>query len=234
MELINEQIVLPALYTIPDSAIAKRDEMVRLSAETQQVNTRAEQAVAVADGRILQGHIKNVEEARMSLSRPLDEAKAKLIEVQNDYLAPLKAERDRLARLVTAFQKKEQDRVAAEEYARREHIQMLERERDAAKALLAEAHPSEAGSAAQALAEATEAQRAVIVAPLPAPAKARGVATRTVLCWEVTDLALLYAHRPDLCTIEPKASAIRAVCCAGMNIPGLKLWEEQQSNFRRI
>ena len=167
------------------------------------------------------------------MSRPLDEAKDKLIEVERVYLAPLIAERNRLAREITAFQKQEQDRVAAEERARQDEINRLEQERLAAKALLAEAHPTELAQAQEVLSEAMQAQRAVIVAPLPEATRAKGAVGRTVLKYEVTDIHALYQARPDLCRIEAKASAIAAVCAVGMNIPGLKLWEEQTTNFRR-
>src|SRR6185369_7604801 len=159
------------------------DAMIRISQATQKVGTVVDQAQAVSDGRTIQTHIKAVQETRLALSRPLDEAKDKLIEVERVYLAPLIAERNRLAREVTAFQKQEEDRVAAKERARQDEINRLEQERLVAKALLAEAHPAELAQAQEVLSEATQAQRAVIVAPLPAPIKARGSSTRRKLCY---------------------------------------------------
>lgn len=71
---------------------------------------------------------------------------------------------------------------------------------------------------------------AIIDEPLP---KARGQRNHESLRWEVTDIDALYRARPDLCRLEPKASAIQALCIPEMpNLPpGLKLWWERKTIF---
>lgn len=69
---------------------------------------------------------------------------------------------------------------------------------------------------------------AIIDEPQP---KARGQRNHETLRWEVTDIDALYRARPDLCRLEPKASAIQALCVPEMPPPGLKLWWEKKTIF---
>lgn len=72
------------------------------------------------------------------------------------------------------------------------------------------------------------ASRAAIVAPLPEVQRTRGQTVKKVLRWEVTDIAALYAARPDLCKpVEVKPSAVQATCVPERPVPGLKLWWEE-------
>ena len=80
---------------------------------------------------------------------------------------------------------------------------------------------------------ANETLQALITAPPPEKARAIGASTRRVVRWEVLDVRALYAARPELCTLEAKASAINATCFPEMPVPGLRLWWEDKTTIRR-
>jgi len=61
--------------------------------------------------------------------------------------------------------------------------------------------------------------------PAPEPVKVAGIQTRTTWEYEVTDIQALFAARPDLVTLEPNPSAIRAALAADKPIPGLRYWQ---------
>lgn len=233
MNLVLQRFSLPALTLAPEAAEA-RGKMLRHSQMIQTVGDNHEQAVAVAMGVELQKHIREVEETRLELARPLTEKAKQLRQIEIDYLAPLLVEKERLGRLVTARQQAEAHRVVEEERKRREEIEALEKARAEAEAKAQRAR-TEAGQLKAELAahQAQQAQEEIIRAPLPAAVKAAGAATRKKLCWRVTDIKALYAARPELCTIEAKASAIQAVCKATDKIDGLELWDEPVTSFRR-
>jgi hypothetical protein len=235
MQIIEQTIELPQRYSVPAEQVGARDDLIAESADITAITSAQSQQWASACGSDLQRHIKSVQEARVSLSRPLDEAKAKLIELERNYLAPLLAEKDRLGRLVSAYQIAENERVAAEERQRQAEFERLENERRTLEAKAEKAKSiDQQVQLEQAAYQATEAATAVLMAPLPEVSKAKGAATRMELKWEVTDRDALYKARPDLFT-EPelKASAVKACCGVKTVIPGIRFWEIPQTSFRR-
>jgi len=291
MKLTKEKITLPTLYSIPADSETQRNELVLQAREHRSVTTSADQNSVVETARTIRTCLRDVEDARTLLKKPLLDAGRQIDALAKDFVAPLTGELIRLEKLVTDFQQAEARRVAAEEAARAAEIARLERERLAieraereraerarqeadrlererlaaeaaaaaasqrdrtakqrAAALAAEkirqdalaAEQAARAEAARAALEAEEAARAaeaarqsVIVSPLPEANKSGGASTRKVMRWEVTDLRALYAARPELCTIEAKASAINAVCVPELPVPGIRLWWEDKTTIRR-
>jgi len=248
MKLCKESVVLPQTYSVPQEATEVRDLLIESAQMLQSVTDAASQIDATDCGRDIHRHLMEVEEARKLLSAPLRKALDQLIALSKTHCAPLVAEKDRLSALVSQFQTQEAERVRLEQEARAAEIARLEREHQQAleAAKMAQDASQAAGDMEQAMADINAAQAELaasaaesaaytaIVAPLPAATKANGASTRMELCWEVTDLALLYASRPDLCKPpEPKSSAIKAVCTDKSVVPGLRLWGETRTNFRR-
>lgn len=69
-----------------------------------------------------------------------------------------------------------------------------------------------------------------IVAKKPA-----GVATRTEIEYEVTDIVALYEAAPYLVKMEPNVSALKAALKglqSGQNLPGVKHWESSKTHVR--
>lgn len=233
MNLISQQINLPESVSLSSDAVTLRDNILASTSELTQVTCAMEQAQVAEFGGHLQKHIKEVRLARLALAEGPNKLCDQLIETEKDYLGPLIAEKDRLGRLVTAYQVAEAHRVAEEKRIRQEAIDRLEKLRfeSEAKALRARTENGQLKAEMKAYA-ADQAQQEVLRAPLPAAVKARGAATRKKLCFLVTDAKAVYAARPELCEITVKPSAIQAVCKAGDVIPGLKLWQEDVTSFR--
>jgi hypothetical protein len=204
--------------------------------------TAEELSRQVEVGRKLQAHEKQVKATRLELAAPLNAACDRLIEIANGYLAPLIADKELLSRYATVYRMAEEERIRREEAERAAEVARLEAVRMEAEAKAARAR-SEAGQLRAELVahEASTAQMEVIRAPLPQMTKARGSATRRDLKYVVTDIRALYAARPELCHIEERPSAIKALCNppAGANavtpdksIPGLSVYWEINTSFR--
>lgn len=235
MQLVVEQIALPDKYSVPEDAIAARDVLLdECRGLVEIINTQG-QAWVVAHGVDIQAHIKAVQQARKDLSAPLDDAKAKLIELEREYLAPLVAEKDRLSRMVSAYTLAERQRVAAAEAQRRAEFERLEKERFEAEQKAAKARSIEKQIQYEQQANnVMEAATAVLTEAPAVVSKAKGAAVRMDLKWEVTDEAALYAARPDLFTKpELKASAVLATCSKDTVLPGIRFFEVPKTSFRR-
>jgi hypothetical protein len=88
---------------------------------------------------------------------------------------------------------------------------------------------SRKNEAARLAAQTAELQKQTIAAP----AKAQGQVVRKVKRFEVLSLTTLAASCPNLCRIEPNTAAINAAIRAGVSgIPGLRIWEEIDTNVR--
>jgi hypothetical protein len=201
----NPPLPLP-MFAVTPEAEERRNVLAESASTIRAVTTAAENLAARNVAVEIRTYLKDVEAIRTQLTRPLRDATALLKTVADDHVAPLAAELERLERIATAFAVAERTRAEAEEKARLD--------------LAAEAK--------------TEEQfQAVMAEPTAAARVARGQQLRKVLRWEVTDIAALVKARPDLCKIEPKGSAIQAVCIPEMpNLPpGLKLWWEEKTVF---
>ncbi len=241
MNLIREAINIPTLFGIPPDSEAARNELVSRAREHVTIRTSAEQNSAVEAARSIRTALRDVEDTRTTIKKPLLEAGRQIDGLAKDFVGPLTAELTRLETLVTDFQQAEQRRVAEAERVRAAEIARLETERlareeearKAAATMTTEAQLAEAIAAEAAEREVAAQRQAVIVAPLPAAIKSGGAATRQVMCYEVTDICALYAARPELCTLVAKASAIRATCVPELPVPGLKMWWEDKTTIRR-
>lgn len=229
---IKEQISLPATYSLTEGVEEQRNALALLADNIKAVATPADQVFAVATVRDIKARIAAVGEVRKKLTRPLDLAISRIIQLERDHNRPLAEQQDRLERLLTAFAATERDRVAAQDELRRNEIARkaaeLDRKIEEARALEeAATNDKELDLALSAEIKAQEAKQNLYhsMAMAPAtPAKVSGVFTNRVMEYEVTNVHVLYAARPDLCRLEPNASAIRAVCVPEMPVPGLKLW----------
>jgi hypothetical protein len=240
MQLITQTIELPAISPVTPEAIQTQNQLIAASQAIETVCDANSQSFAVEAARDIRTHIKDVEEARVALTKPLLEGQRTLKAIADGYVAPLLAEQKRVERLVTDFQMAELRRVQAEEVARQKAWSEAESKRLAAEeaARLAAERvntPRQLDAAIvkeEAARAAQDAAQAILAAPLPTVSKAAGASVRKVLKWELVDINELYKARPELCKIEAKASAIQATCVPEMPVPGLKLWWENQTSIR--
>ena len=242
MKLIKETIQLPDIFGSTSDVEDKRNELVLASRAVTAVTNATQQDAAVAAARDIRTWVKQVEAARVEITKPLLDAQRKIKTLADDHCAPLIEEQKRVERMVTSFQEAEARRVAAEEEARRvafekaekARIEAEEKARKAAERATTEAGLEKAIKLEEKATAAAEVANAVIAAPMPTAQRATGTTLRRVLKWEVTDINELVKARPDLCKIEPKASAIQATCVPEMpnKPPGLKLWWENTTSIR--
>lgn len=239
MNLITQTIHLPDRYTVPDTTEEARNDLALRATSITAVASADDNEAAGEIVRDIRKYIKDAEFVRTTISRPLLDAQKQLKALVDDHVAPLVLEQQRIERLAVQFAQAESRRVAREQEEQQAAYRKAEAERMAAeaKALAAMEKASTEKQQVNAikLAQAAEAKAAevatVLAAPAPVVQKSKGQQTKKVLCYEVTDLKALYAARPELCTIEAKASAIKAVCVPELPVPGLKLWYEDRVVF---
>lgn len=186
-----------------------------------------------------QGRIENLVSRYQEAERKrvAEEEAKRRVEIER-----LEQERREAARKAQAeIDRMERERVAADNAARDEAAKAKSKkakaEFEAAQAQREEEDEARMMAAAQALESAeraTQSSMDAMRAPKPEVEKSKGVATQRVMVIEVTDLAALYASRPDLVRLEANFAGIRATCNPEMvNIPGgLKLTWEFKSTAR--
>lgn len=231
--------------------------------------TKTVRDIGLALRRPLTAALTKIKAIEDDYCSPLEQEQARLERLATDFA---QAERRRVAeeeRVRQAeIQRLERERIAAEQKANEERERVARENREAEeRAKAAEAaitnkkqleaaikdeavrkeeaakRQAEADAQAEAARKANEASQAVIRAPLPAAHKIGGVTTKRVMDYEIVDLKKVYATRPDLCTLEIKPSAVRAVCVPRFpqssdevdaeTIPGLKLFWKDQSSTRK-
>ncbi len=217
---------------ITRDVIKERDKLAARGQNITAIGSSDDNQSAAIVVRDIRKYVKEVAEARKSLTKPLDEATTLLINIERDHLAPLIEEQKRLERAGTAWLELEQKRVEAEEKKRREEFEAAQREqfRLADEARNAPNKVQEM-IANRKLEVAKNQVQSVIAAPTPQLTKAQGQTMKRVLKYEVTDIYALVKARPDLCKIEAKASAINSTCNPDFPVPGLRLYWENQSTY---
>jgi hypothetical protein len=227
--------------------------------ETEQLRARAGDALAASKSLVVDSQemyeigaehtkaikqlAKQVEDQRLSMTRPLDESKKVIM----DFFRPItdaldKAESELKSKLVAYSNDQARIRREAEERARREAeaARRAEQERLAAEAAAA----AEAGDEAKAdelVAEAVAAEAApvIVVAPHVEAPKAAGVSKRDNWIGEVTDIGALIvaaAERPELrvlLAVDTKALGKLAKAYKDtVPIPGVRIYNEPVLSVR--
>lgn len=242
VKFFKETFKLPTLLGVTAEAEDQRNQLALAATGIKSVINANDHQAAGAVLANIQAYIKGVRDAGLSFRRPMNDFTSLVKSTEDQHLAPLLNEKERIGRLVADFAVQEARRVAEEERKRMAEFEAKERARqeELRKAEEARLKALESGKkkdlkAAEAQAAkaeaATEQVQTLIAAPMPEASKAAGISVRKVLKWEVTDIMALVKDRPDLCNITPKASAIQAVCIPEMpNKPaGLKLWWENKT-----
>lgn len=239
MQLVNESIQLPARYTVSAASEESRNALAFRGRAVLSITTAEANDGAGLIAAEIRCYLKGVENYRIELTAPLLAAQRLLMELARDHVEPLQEELSRIERLATQFLEAEARRVAAAEETRRLAFEKAERERiaaeeaarKAAQRMQTEAGMGKALAAEEKAVAATAKVNAIVMAPLPEVQRASGQSMRKKLCYEVLDIKAVYAARPELCTLEIKASAVQATCDPRLPVAGLKLWFENRSTF---
>jgi hypothetical protein len=234
----TEIIVVPHISGLPAaaaSAVDRRDELVLAAAEVRAITNPDTAAQAASILSQLAEFSRSIEDSRKTAVTPALTLQRKVNDLAKELTIAVEAERSRISRLLGDYQmeirriQQEQERKAREEEER------IRAEAQAkADALLASGRNVETKleklevKTFNAVAE-VRAAGAVPVAP-----KLAGVATRTEVKFEITDIAALYRARPELVTLTPNTAAIKAVLKAApsLELPGLRHWKEASTFVR--
>lgn len=226
------KIIIQESDLIPADMTQEREQFLLCAGGIKSITTADENKMAGQTVVEMRKHCKAIEEMRTTRTRPLLDAQKLLKGFYDSHSENLMSEIVRLQRLGTAFVESEQRRVAAEEQKRKDEYEAkLKAELDAIAAVRKAATPAQEMIANRKLEVAKAATTEIINAPEPVMEKAKGQTMKQVLKWEVTDLMELVKHNPQLCKIEPKASAINSTCHPNLKIPGLRCWFENVSTY---
>ena len=254
LQIFKQQFKLPELLGITGEAEELRNQLALAAVAVKAVTNPKEQDTAMAAAQDIQGYVKDVQRAGLEFRRPITAFTSLIKKTEDDHLAPLLVEKDRVERVVLGFQQQERRRVEAEEEAQRKAYQIaeaarieLERKAREAEAAAAASGKRRDAKEAERLAEQAAAAEAAIQTQLRTPppevSRATGATIKQVLRHEVIDAATVFKHRPELCKVEVKASAVNAVCIAKVgatelnkdetSVPGLCLWWADDLSTRR-
>lgn len=232
---INELIKLPVKWSINQQAIQDASTLALKAGGVVAIADKDSNDAGGAVVRDMRVYCKSVEAMRVSETKPLLDAQKFVKSLVDSHLAPLYAEITRIEKMGTAFLEAEEHRVLAEQKKQREEFEAAQRRQfeldDAARKAAESGGRLAQFEANKRLEAAKEVTAAIIAAPEPEAVRARGQSLKQIMKWEVTDLNLLVKHNPQLCKIEPKASAINSTCHPNMTIPGLRCWFENESKF---
>lgn len=218
MQLPEIKILINGADLIPVETRRERDGLINQAASIKTVANAEQDSNCGLAVTSLRKHVKDLTAERMSRTKVLDDAKKLIIEFFGEHLAPLESEIERLKKLGNNFAESERRRVAEEEAERQRKF------KEAQQAQFNAATPMQETIARRKV-------ETIIATPEPEINRAKGKTTKQVLKWEVTDILELVKHNPQLCKIEPKASAINATCHPNLPVPGLRLWFETESNY---
>lgn len=234
---------IPGITLAGDSS-ERRALVLADASEVEAVESAEQQAVAVGVCRNIKALVNSVESARKVVKKPVLDLGKAIDRVAEEYTAQLEAEYGRITKLVGGFQEAEAKRVAEEQAKRDRELAELRAKEEAARLA------AEAANAALAKPDATEAdlnkavaaEQAVtatgsqftnaVLAPPPSAIREEGMAVRRPMRFEVTDIHALYRHNPNLVRLEPNRSAINEILVPGVEIPGLRAWQESAISIR--
>lgn len=228
--------------TIPEASTVERDAALAASKVVGAVADPITRDVAHEALVALVKICKEVEASRLSVTRPIDALKKRVMETAAKFTDEAEREVLRLKGLLTEYQRK-LDAEAQAEAKRQEAAQKAEEERlrKEAEAQAAAAQPGAPVSTpestvapAPATTPAPAKPQTLFVAPtLQAPAKLAGSMTRRPWKYKVEDMGKLFAARPDLCRLEEVPSLVNAAIAGGLReCPGLTIYQDVQVGVR--
>lgn len=217
-------------------AFERRDELALCAAEVNAVSNPIQAEHASAILKQLKAFTAAIEECRKEVKAPVLDLSRQIDGLADMLTSFLVTESARIALLLGTYTA-EQRRIA--EKAQRE-AQEKEREirAEANAKIQAAVETSRTDAEAVRKIEKIDARtfEAIAAARTSAPAMQMpaGIATRTTIKFEVTDVHALYAARPDFVKLEAHKNVINAVLKANprASIPGLRTWEESSAVTR--
>lgn len=239
----------PTISIAPDAEQKKR-ALLGAAEGVKAVVTQGGVEHAVDLARRIREMCKVVEESRKAIKAPVLTLGKDIDQAAQTFVAELEAEAARLTKLAGAYQAEQERKAREEAQAKQRELDRIEKERQEAERKAREEAASkvpakmsledldriareEEAALEHANRQAQAAKETVLMAPTAAPApKATGLVSRAVKRWEVTDIRALYAAHPELVKLEPRPLAISEAVKQGINLPGVRTWDDVHSYVR--
>lgn len=162
----------------------------------------------IAAASMIHALVKGIDAAHKEVKAPILAATKELDGTRRAFNDALELEKSRLDRLATNY-------VTLRDKAAREA-------RDAELALIAQETKEEAtGGSVERLQELAQRRNELTVKPTVG-----GARVQETWEYEVLDITALFTARPDLVEVSPKRSFVLAAIQGGINIPGLRVFQE--------
>jgi hypothetical protein len=234
---LNALVLTPTLADTQISVLEEvrqnRDALIKEAAEISTVQDRLDADDCTQILKRLSEFSKDIESQRSAAKAPVLELGRKIDALGKELVASVDSEKTRLSRLVGAFEAEE--RRKADEERRRLQDEQLRIQREAEKQAMEAARQAKTEEqrdravdqvVAKAQEKIVQVQQQIVQAQVK---KAEGSKLLTKICFEVTDIRELHKAEPNLVTLEPNGTAIRAILKQNPNLilPGLKHWTEQ-------
>jgi hypothetical protein len=209
-----------------ETANALKATALELSGIIGKVGNDYENSQAVTAQIEIRRILKLVEAARAEAKRPLIDL-GKTIEVASKaFIADLKDEEFRLARLVGDYQQVLQAQSRAAQIVEAKRLQGIE---DARQAELAKCQTHEQLDAVNEKHDTIAQQSTPEPRPIP---KAEGQVVTNDVEFEVFDIALLAKAHWNLVTVEPKRGEIKTLLKNGIKLAGVRSWPVTRATVR--
>lgn len=227
------------------SAEEKRKALLKAADATPIVDSPSSQAEAFALLSEIKGWLKQVEESREQVKKPVLDIGRRIDRLAKDHCTALEAAAAGLQAMLETYHDQEKIRLIEDQKRKDEEIEFQQRieseakwEEEQAKKLLD--RPDATEEDLQRAADAEEdriniekqtlaTMRTPVIREVSKPA---GMTVRPTIKWEITDAELLFKAMPNFFRLEPNRALINASVGAKTNLPGLKVWEETKITTR--
>jgi len=249
----NHSLILSTVgggVALAPAAPAQQRAVVAALDAIGQISTPEQLANAVAVCQHGQALVKQVEKVGDEIRKPVRGILANVLEIQNNFNRPIELGIKRVKLAIKQHQDAEEIRVAEENRRRDEQIRQLQEKEEELNrqavqiesqlpdtAEVAEVtNPQEFHKAIELRGQAEDvAVEAIGVAMLPAPAvtKPAGLVGRKVWRWQVEDKAAAYAAHPEFFELVEKKLVIRVALGDAFDCPGIRAWQETDTQIRQ-
>lgn len=234
---MNALVLTPSLddtqISVLDGVRQNRDELLKEASALTTIQDRLDADDATQVLKRLSDFSKEIEAQRSAAKAPVLELGRKIDALGKELVASVDQEKTRLSRLVGAFESEE--RRKADEERRRLQDEQLKIQRDAERQAMEAAKQAKTEEArdravdqvvTKAQEKIVQVQQQIVQAQVKKP---EGSKLLKKICFEVTDVRELYKAEPNLVTLEPNGTAIRAILKQNPNLvlPGLRHWTEE-------
>ncbi len=227
-ELIKTKGALDKVtFSIAHEALARKEATLAESAKVVAVSDATSLELASKVAADLAAESNFIERSRKSVKEPLLALGRQIDDLASRHSSEVLVEIKRIKSLICSYQEEEARKIREEQHRLAEEVR---KEAEAAKAKLAAAQTAKDQERVRSEAQANIAK---IVDSAPTMQQSKGVTTREVTDYEITDIHALFRERPDLChPPTPRHNAIIQLLDSGIVIPGIRKFRTMKATTR--